>query len=42
MLTIDISRSTACAPHAGQGGLGFVEIERYSSKRESHNSHRYS
>jgi hypothetical protein len=30
------------APHFGHGGAGFVEDERYSSKRSSHFSHRYS
>ena len=41
-LAMDISRSTDCAPHAGHGGLGLVELDRYSSKRVSHDSQRYS
>ena len=42
VLTFDISRSTFCAPHAGHGGAGLVELDRYSSKRVSHDSQRYS
>jgi hypothetical protein len=30
------------APHLGQSGAGFVEVERYSSNRSWHCSHRYS
>jgi len=38
----DHRRVTFFAPHVGQGGAGLVEIERYSSNRSSHFSHRYS
>ena len=38
----DISRSTVFAPHFGQGGDGFVELARYSSKCSSHFLHLYS
>jgi len=39
---VDQSRSTFFPPHDGHGGAGFVEVERYSSKRWSHFVHRYS
>jgi len=42
VLIRDISRSTFSDPQAGHGGLGFSEDERYSSKRSSQDSHRYS
>ena len=42
MLIVDHCRSTAFEPHLGQGGFGFVEVLRYSSKRVSHFLHRYS
>ena len=42
VLIVDQSRSTFLPPHFGQGGAGFVEVERYSSKRSSHFVHRYS
>lgn len=42
MLILDQSRSTFFAPHLGQGGAGFVEVERYSSNVSSHFVHRYS
>ena len=42
VLTFDISRSTLADPQAGHGGLGFSDIERYSSKRSLQESHRYS
>jgi hypothetical protein len=29
----DMSLVTSFEPHSGQGGAGFVEVERYSSKR---------
>lgn len=42
MLIREKSRVGSGAPHFGQGGAGFVEDERYSSKRSSHASQRYS
>ena len=42
VLMRDINRSTAFAPHLGQGGAGVVELMRSSSKRSSHFLHRYS
>lgn len=42
VLMLDQRRSTFFAPHFGQGGAGFVELDRYSSKRSSHFVHRYS
>ena len=42
MLIVDQTRSTFFAPHFGHGGAGFVDVERYSSKRSSHFVHRYS
>jgi len=42
VLIRDISFSTTVAPHLGQGGAGFVELMRNSSKRSSHFLHRYS
>ena len=42
MKIVDQSRSTFFPPHDGHGGAGFVEVERYSSKRWSHFVHRYS
>lgn len=38
----DQSRSTSFEPHFGQGGVGLSDVERYSSKRSSHCSQRYS
>ena len=38
----DQSLSAFFEPHAGQGGAGLSEVERYSSKRFSHFLHRYS
>ena len=38
----DQSRSTSAEPHFGQGGAGFVESERYSSKRSWQPWQRYS
>ena len=38
----DQARATSLEPHFGQGGAGLSEVERYSSKRSSHASHRYS
>lgn len=35
-------RATFVEPHSGHGGAGFVDVERYSSKRVSHCSQRYS
>ena len=42
MLMRDHRRSTDFDLQLGQGGAGFVELERYSSKRSSHFLHRYS
>ncbi len=42
MLIRDQIRSTFFPPQFGHGGAGFVEVERYSSKRSSHFVHRYS
>ena len=42
MLIDDISRVTSPDPHFGQGGAGFSDVERYSSKRSSQESQRYS
>lgn len=42
MLIDEMSLVTFFAPHLGQGGDGLSEVERYSSKRSSHFSHRYS
>jgi hypothetical protein len=42
VLIRDISRETVSEPQAGQRGLGFADVERYSSKRVSHDPHRYS
>lgn len=42
MLICENTRSTSLEPHFGQGGDGFVEIERNSSKRTRHFSQRYS
>ena len=42
VLIRESSRSTFFAPHLGQGGAGFVEIDRNSSNRSSHFVHRYS
>ncbi len=42
VLICDQSRSTFAEPHFGHGGTGFVEDERYSSKRSWHSSQRYS
>ena len=39
---VDSSLVTFFEPHFGQGGAGFVELERYSSKRCSQSPHRYS
>jgi hypothetical protein len=38
----DHKRSTDFDLHFGQGGAGFVEVERYSSNSSSHFLHRYS
>ena len=38
----DISRSILSDAHLGQGGVGLVEAAKNSSKRFSHDSHRYS
>lgn len=42
VLMLENTRVGLGAPHFGQGGDGFVEVERYSSNRSSHCSHRYS
>ena len=42
MLIVDSHRETCFDPHFGHGGAGFVDVERYSSKRSWHCSHRYS
>ena len=42
MLIFESSRSSFSAPHAGQGGAGFVEVERYSSNSFPQASQRYS
>ncbi len=42
VLIDDIILVTLADPHFGHGGDGFSEVERYSSKRSSHESHRYS
>ena len=42
MLIRESSRSTFASPHFGQGGAGFVEVERSSSNFSPHPSHRYS
>ena len=42
VLIRDISLSTLSEPHSGHGGLGFVDIDRYSSNSAWHASQRYS
>jgi hypothetical protein len=42
VLIDDISRVTLPDLHFGHGGDGFSDVARYSSKRSSHESHRYS
>ncbi len=42
MKIVDSSLFTSVDPHFGQGGAGLSDVERYSSKRSSHSSHRYS
>ncbi len=42
VLIRESSRSTFASPHFGQGGAGFVEVERSSSNFSPHPSHRYS
>lgn len=42
VLIEDISFVTFFDAHSGQGGEGLSEVERYSSKRASHVSQRYS
>ena len=42
VLIDDHRRSTFACPHLGHGGAGFVDVERYSSKRSSHDGQRYS
>jgi hypothetical protein len=42
VLILDISLVTFFEPHFGQGGTGFVELVRNSSKRSSQSPHRYS
>ncbi|HEY6604749.1 MAG TPA: hypothetical protein VIZ44_00255 [Gaiellaceae bacterium] len=42
VLILDISLATFSEPHFGQGGAGFVELERNSSNRSSQSPHRYS
>ena len=42
VLIEDISFVTFFDAHSGQGGAGLSEVERYSSKRASHASQRYS
>ena len=42
VLIVDQRRSTSALPHFGHGGFGFVEVDKYSSKRASQALHRYS
>ena len=42
VLIDDISRVTSADLHFGHGGGGLSDVARYSSKRSSHESHRYS
>jgi len=42
VLILDHRRSTPSLPHLGHGGAGFVDVERYCSKRSSHDEQRYS
>ena len=42
VLIIESTRATWADPHFGQLGVGLSEVERYSSNRSSHFSHRYS
>ena len=42
VLMRDHRRSTDFDLHFGQGGAGFVDVERYSSYRSPHASQRYS
>ena len=42
VLILEKSRAASADPHFGQGGDGLSEVERYSSNRSSHFSHRYS
>jgi len=42
VLIVDNTRATSADPHFGQFGAGLSEVERYSSNRSSHLSHRYS
>jgi hypothetical protein len=42
VLMEDISLSTSAEPQRGHCGAGFMEVERYSSKRVSHAAQRYS
>ena len=42
MLIFESRRVTFLPPHSGQGGAGFVELERYSSNWFPHASQRYS
>jgi len=41
-LIVDHRRVTSVEPHCGHGGVGFVEVERYSSYFVWHFSQRYS
>ena len=38
----EYTRATPVEPHCGHGGAGLSEVERYSSKRVSQLSQRYS